>query len=352
MSRPALTALAAVALLVAGTRGGAGSLDPHLDLSLVPAGCSACHKGHGASRSPMLSDPQRRLCLTCHGSRADLDRAVREGRISAAARPPLLASVLAEPNAHPLSASAFSEHEPGAVACTSCHSPHRGIRDRDPGVASGRRRLSPKDPRRAEYELCETCHGSRGRTTQSLSDISRVLDPSNRSYHPVQAPAREVSPSVLPALSGREINCTDCHGNGDSRGARGPHGSREPFLLRAGYATLDGSGESASTYALCYGCHRREAVLQGSAFPGHKRHVTELKGSCATCHDAHGSVANRALIRFGEDTAISGVAPSAKAGRLAFVSNGPGAGQCFVTCHGFDHGPENYGMGVLKVPLP
>ncbi len=30
------------------------SIDPHLDPSIVLAGCAACHEGHGASRSPML----------------------------------------------------------------------------------------------------------------------------------------------------------------------------------------------------------------------------------------------------------------------------------------------------------
>ena len=58
---------------------------------------------------------------------------------------------------------------------------------------------------------------------------------------------------------------------------------------------------------------------------------------------------NRALIRFGEETLIAGVAPSARTGRLAFVSTGAGAGTCYLTCHGRDHAPESYG---LLQPLP
>jgi len=244
---------------------------------------------------------------------------------------------------HPVSQEGYSEHERGVVVCTSCHTPHRGLRQETGAVAVGQRRLSTRDPTRFEYELCESCHGNRGITTQSFSDLSRLLSPSNRSFHPVEAPSRESSPSVLPSLTGREINCTDCHGNSDPRGPAGPHGSTELYILRARYATTDGSPESPSTYALCYSCHRREAVLSSSGFPEHRRHVVELKASCATCHSPHGSVQNRALIGFGEETIVAGVSPSGRTGRLAFYSTGPGAGTCYLSCHGADHGPASYG---------
>lgn len=337
--------------------GGAG-LDPHMDPTVVPAGCAACHKGHGVSRSPMLPQPQRAVCLLCHGARSTADQQVMQGVLAADARPRALSSVLSQPYVHPLTHGAFSEHEPGAVTCTSCHSPHRGMREsRSRPDPPGRRLLSPKDPSRFEYELCESCHGSSGRKTGSLVDISRLLNPSNRSYHPVEGPSFERSPSALPSLSGREINCTDCHGNDDPGGPRGPHASSVPFILRAGYATVDGGVESPSAYALCYTCHSRDAVLAAPAFPGHRRHIVDLKASCATCHNAHGSVENRALVRYGEETRIAGVSPSAKTGRLAFVSDGPGSGACFLTCHGRDHAPEGYGAmaqpgagGLLRIP--
>jgi hypothetical protein len=251
-----------------------------------------------------------------------------------------------------MAADGFSEHERGVVVCTSCHTPHRGLRQPTGGAAGGQRRLSPKDPARFEYELCESCHGNRGLTTQSFSDLSRLLSPSNRSFHPVEAPSRESSPSVLPSLAGREINCTDCHGNSDPRGPAGPHGSAELFILKARYTTTDGTPESPSTFALCYGCHRREAVLSSSAFPEHRRHIVELKASCATCHNPHGSVQNRALIRFGEETVVAGVSPSGQAGRLAFHSTGPGAGTCYLSCHGEDHAPATYGSGSVLAPFP
>jgi len=288
--------------------------------------------------------------LSCHGTRADRDRAIRAGKVAGSAEPRLLGSVLSEPYVHPISGRAFSADEPGAVTCTSCHSAHRGYRDPVAGTEPpGRQRRSSKNPGRLEYELCESCHGSAGATTQSLSDISRLFHPGNPSYHPVEAPSRDGAPSVIPSLAGREINCTDCHGNADPQGPRGPHGSTEPFILRAPYTTLDGSSESRTAYALCYMCHRRQAVLNSSAFEEHGMHITEVRASCATCHSPHGSVGNRALVRFGEETSMAVVSPSVSAGRLRFVSDGPGSGACFLTCHGRDHAPEGYGAMKLQL---
>jgi hypothetical protein len=298
----------------------------------------------------MLPGPQQGLCLSCHGFSADREKAVRQGIVSPAANPRLLGSALSEPYTHEMSREAFSADEPGQVTCTSCHSPHRGSRAAGADAApAGRPRRSTKNPARFEYELCESCHGNRGATTQSLTDISRLLNPGNPSYHPVEAPSRDGSPSVVPSLAGREINCTDCHGSSNPRGPRGPHGSTEPFILKARYTTLDGSSESPRTYALCYTCHRRQAVLNATGFKEHGLHVTEVRASCATCHSPHGSVGNRALIRFGEETDLAAVSPSGSTGRLQFISDGPGSGACFLTCHGRDHAPEAYGAMKLQL---
>jgi predicted CXXCH cytochrome family protein len=242
---------------------------------------------------------------------------------------------------------AYSANEPGAVTCSSCHSPHRGSRQAA-GTEGfpGRRKVSPRDPRRFEFELCESCHGDAGVTTQSLTDISRMLDPNNRSFHPVEAPAGGTAPSVVPDLAGREINCTDCHGNADRSGPKGPHGSSVHHLLRFPYTTVDGSSESQAVYRLCYSCHVRRDVLSSTRFPEHALHVVEERASCATCHNPHGSVGNRALIRFGEETFISGVSPSVSTGTLDYVSDAPGSGVCYLTCHGEDHAPEAYGTGA------
>jgi predicted CXXCH cytochrome family protein len=326
------------------------AVDPHMDPGLVPGMCQACHAGHGESGSPMMAAAQSEVCLSCHGSESDRNRMVAQGALAPSARPQLMSSVLAQAFVHPIDEGAFSRHETGVVTCTSCHSPHRGILSRDGGgrragrsVPTRTRKVSPRDPVRFEFEMCGSCHGGGDDAPRGGLEAGDLFDPSNRSYHPVEAPATSTSPSLRPGYGGHEIDCTDCHGNDDRGAVRGPHASGVRYLLRSGYTTVDGDEESESTYALCYECHDREAVLNSPVFPDHGRHVSEYRTSCATCHSAHGSLENRALIRFGEERTLSGVGPSIQAGILAFESDGPGSGACYVTCHGYDHAPEGYG---------
>lgn len=350
MSRVSPASLILLAGTLAASAGAASvGANPHFDRTVLPKGCVSCHEGHGAPRSPMLGKPQKDVCLRCHGGQVDVDRAVAGGLLSPGSRPPLLSAALALPSQHPLSPSAFRRGTKLDVVCTSCHSPHRSAPPgRGAAAAGGTRYPSVMSASTLEYELCEGCHGGLGAATASRLDVSRLFSPTNASYHPVEAPTSRRSPSVAPALAGKFVNCTDCHGSDEPFGARGPHGSRTRKLLARPYTTVDGAGESVEAFALCYSCHDRTAILERSAFPEHSKHIVDLKASCATCHNAHGSIANRALIRFGEDATFGGVAPSAKDGRLSFVSTGPGSGSCYLSCHGKDHGPASYGMAKLS----
>jgi len=322
------------------------SVDPHLDRTLVPGGCVSCHKGHGELRSPMLPTAQKVVCLNCHDSRAALDRQVRLGNLSPSAQPPLLGAALAQPFVHPLSETAHSRFDAGAVTCTSCHSPHRRSTPLPGRTIEGTPRRSTRDPRKLEFETCETCHGGAGPLTQSPLDNSRLFDLGSRSYHPVHGPARDGSPSAIPGVRGKQISCTDCHGNSDSEGPRGVHGSRYSGLLVRNYVETDGADLGSGAFDLCFGCHDRTALLESSTFPLHKLHVVDERTSCATCHSAHGSIQNRALIRFGEESRIGAAAPSSRAGRLAFESEMAGSGACYVSCHGVDHSPATYGSAA------
>ena len=358
MPRSALILAAALCVVWSGAARGQEPLriDPHLDSSLMLEGCASCHVGHGISRSPMLARPQQEVCLSCHDSQASIDGLVRSGALASEARPPLVTTSLAMPFSHPLSQGAFSRRQLGVVTCTSCHSPHRGFVETTERTenATGRKKLSGRSPDEFEFELCQECHGSSGASTQSLLDLSRLTHPGNRSFHPIESPATERAPSVAASLVGGEIDCTDCHGNSDSAGARGPHGSAVQFILRREYVSVDGSAESAGTYALCYSCHDRDAVLDSPNFPLHRSHVVDDMASCATCHSAHGSVNNRALIRFGEETFQAGVSPSVRSGELGFESDAAGSGACYLTCHGVDHAPARYGAmaGLGPIPAP
>jgi len=343
MPRIALTAAVLAAVLATAAQ----ASSPHLDPSVVTGSCAACHEGHGASRSPMLPAAQTEVCMTCHGTQTQLDDAVARGLVAPGTRTTLLSSVFSLPFVHPVSDRAFSRSDAGAVTCSSCHSSHRGSSQLAASAAdTGGRRISTRDPEQFGFELCESCHGGAGVKTQSVTDISRLLNPNNSSYHPVEAPSMEGSASILTPMSGAEIDCTDCHGNSDPAGPAGPHGSRVPFILRAAYTTVDGGPESPAAYGLCYTCHERERVLDSPVFPEHRLHIVERRASCATCHNPHGSVTNRALIRFGEETVVSGVSPSASTGRLGFESTAAGSGTCYLTCHGQDHAPETYGAAA------
>jgi len=315
-----------------------------MDSNVVTGSCMACHHGHGATMSPMLPAPQGEVCLSCHGSQSSRDKAALDRYLNPSATPQLMSSVLTLPFVHPMNEQAYSRREPDVVTCTSCHSPHRGVEQiatDGEGLLVPRR--SPRNPERLEFEMCLDCHGGMEPGARTNLEVGGLLDSGSRSFHPVRGPAKEGSSSLVPELSGREINCTDCHGNSDSKGPAGPHGSAVQFLLKSEYVTSDGSEESALTYALCYQCHRREQVLDSVVFPEHRRHVVDERASCATCHNGHGSVANRALIGFGEQTRPVGVSPSAMTGLLAFDSFGPGSGACYVSCHGYDHAPAIYG---------
>jgi hypothetical protein len=118
-----------------------------------------------------------------------------------------------------------------------------------------------------------------------------------------------------------------------------------PILERQQIVT-DHNPESAANYALCYKCHSRDSILADQSFRagnstgadrGHRFHVVDAKTACTTCHDSHGIATAKHLINFNTQY----VTPSSN-GRLEYVSTGPGAGNCSLTCHGKDHDATPY----------
>jgi hypothetical protein len=102
--------------------------------------------------------------------------------------------------------------------------------------------------------------------------------------------------------------------------------------------------ESASAYALCYGCHSRDSILDDESFPEHSKHVESERTPCSACHDPHGisstqgnSQNNSHLINF--DTSI--VSPNSNS-LLQFVDNGDRAGSCDLLCHDKEHNNLDY----------
>lgn len=323
-------------------------------------GCESCHRPHAAPRPPRLlaQADERDLCLVCHN-----------GGVTAKNLEPQFM----KPSAHPVLRNGWT-HEPREdpsamprhVACVDCHNPHQVLgTPATPPAAPGRLRgvrgasiAGASVPVATyEYEVCLKCHGIRDQTTPGIvrSDNTRnvreKISPSNPSYHPVAATGREATISGFePGYStGTVLYCTDCHNDDEwtpngSR-PRGPHGSRYAPILERNYEVNDPSVESYQAYALCYKCHNRDFLIsdRARAFP-HRKHVVDTQAPCAACHDAHGSRQNVRLINFmvRDRTGKVVVGPSQAQKRLEYVAQGPGRGQCFLTCHGKNHEPEVY----------
>lgn len=333
-----------LALCVIGAAPVAADLGGHFEPGKLTRNCTPCHAGHGVSSTPMLRDASDEMCLLCHEAGATLPGRREELGIGLGANPADIRSELSKPVVH------------RGATCADCHSvhgvptiPRGGVDD----LNVGRQKPSTKRGYSIEADLCLSCHGSRSPSPADPHDIGLLFDPSNPSFHPVLAIGVGEVPSLLPPLtSDSMINCTSCHTNDDGAGPIGPHGSRVPGLLGADYNQQDGQPESAEIYALCYACHDRAIVRSENAlFDDHRKHIVDEDAPCGLCHNPHGATSARALIRFNEPTSITGVSPS-QSGRLEFVSDAPGSGACYLTCHGENHDPLGYGPGFKRNGQP
>lgn len=338
-------------------RGGARPW-PHTDYATVADnGCENCHRQHSAGHPEwlLIHPGESEGCLSCHRG----DVAARD--VSADFRKFSAHPVEATQGVHKAKEDPISM--PRHVVCEDCHESH-SIGSQAAGARSATGALglidgidasgSPVDPARAEHEVCYKCHGLQEEADflvlrqDNETNVRLEFAQGNASFHPVETVGRNREIVGLEAgyTTSSVIRCGDCHSSqppGRKEKSRGPHGSVFEPILAAPYTLADPSGESFQSYALCYSCHSRSALLErGSDFP-HRLHVVDGRASCAVCHDAHGSRRSSALINFmtrGKDG--NPVVTPSGSGRIAFESTGRGRGQCFLTCHGVDHDPIAY----------
>ncbi len=328
-------------------------------------GCFNCHKIHAArQRERLLRFPREEdNCLNCHnGAVANFN----------------IAGEIAKRSGH-LGRLRTGVHDPAEipftmrrhVECVDCHNPHAarhnpigqvrrtyGQTVKGPNLHVSGVTLTGRETREAQflYELCFKCHGDsvsrpRFRISRQVTQTNVRLEfqPSNPSFHPVVGPRRnrDVVSLIPPLRTGSIITCTDCHNSDNARsaggsGPNGPHGSIfEPLLVR-NYKTDDFTPESAAAYALCYGCHSRESVLNNESFPLHRRHIVDIRTPCSVCHDAHGvyrgqgnSVNHGSLINFNLAVVMPADTPTGR--RIEYVDTGTLSGNCTLTCHGLTH---------------
>jgi predicted CXXCH cytochrome family protein len=320
--------------------------------------CRSCHQTHTAPSGPYLlrGDRITNTCLTCHDG----------------SHPPAadIAADLQKFSIHDTNSPVDpADPIPGHVTCADCHDPHTmmtGTADAPAihpnfGQVTGINTSgSPVLAASAEYEVCFKCHGDQSAVGSSF--LPRIIEQTNTrlefgpgavSSHPVTGPGQNPDvPSLKPGWTEASIvYCSDCHGSdtsstGGGSGPDGVHGSNEEPVLVARYETADFTPESAAAYALCYLCHERDGangILSDNTFL-HRKHLEE-DVTCSACHDAHGisstqgnATNNSHLINF--DRTI--VFPDPDTGLLKYESTGRFSGQCFLTCHGEDHSPEQY----------
>ena len=332
-------------------------------LTVADNGCENCHQPHSAGSSSRLLKhaAEESNCESCHN-----------GNVAAKD----IMSVVNQFSGHPLAMS-DTAHDPTEanvvvdrhVECVDCHNPHKarpgtganattGVLNGVPGVDINGANV---DQITETYQLCFRCHGDSTNkppapTPRVISQTNTRLEYSltNPSYHPVAGPGRNPNvPSLIaPMTTSSTISCTDCHNSNTGTtaggtGAEGPHGSAYDNILIRRYETADYTPESASNYALCYGCHDRNSILGDESFTFHYLHVVQQQAPCNACHDPHGvsdtqgtTINNTHLINF--DTSI--VSPNNR-GELEFEDRGTFAGNCRLSCHGRNHGNFHYPHG-------
>lgn len=305
--------------------------ETHLNRSNAPQGCNSCHKGHGKRGTLMLDVPKEELCFKCHGPQ-------KKGMNEEAKSD--MYSVFMKRSNHPViqtaqyhvSGETLPEKSPSTrrhVSCDDCHNVHLSTKDKAiRGTRGYSRKALVKDVQRA-YEVCYLCHSDSANLPPNAYNVALKFDPTSTSFHPIETHGknRRVPSLKSPWSTGSTIDCSDCHGNDDRMGPKGPHGSKYLHLLKANY-TVESGPESFFAYDLCYECHKRESILNDESFALHKRHVVYAAVSCSACHDPHGSRDYDNLISF--DVKI--VYPNS-IGQLNYMKFLPGKPRCFLSCH-------------------
>jgi len=310
---------------------GAFSIEPtHLGIANNPVGCEACHQGHGKRGTAMLRSAKSEVCFTCHGPSGGV------GRIRAKTD---MSTVFNKRYKHPVLETSMY-HSPGEdlpeqnsasprhVACDDCHKVHLAEAGNSlKGVRGYTKTRTRQREAKEEYELCYECHADSVNLPYTSKNKKNEFDSANASFHPVEGPGRSTAvPSLLPPLNIRStITCTDCHGNDDVYGPKGPHGSSYEFMLKKRHTKTE-SSESPQAYELCYSCHNRDSILINASFKSHKEHIVYQHVPCSACHTSHGSVQNANLIQF--DSTFTGYVPMP-----TYMTSKGGKPLCFLKCH-------------------
>lgn len=333
----------------------------HLDKNLLPRECATCHY-----KSNLKSGGGSFGCITCHGNpqRKSENKKMPRGSIVSNTNTQNIEAEFLKTYRHP-TFDLPGRHNANEILpevdikalrhadCVDCHNPHYLTREKKFAGIKAKRVVNQFAEATKEYELCYLCHGDSVNLPGQYTNKRVEFSLSNPSFHPVEGEGKNSTViSLIRPYKEKKIltedvsiiSCSDCHGNDDSNGPKGVHGSKYQYILVDNFNAGDNVHESPQAYALCYRCHSRTSILGDESFRYHSLHIQgktfqQSGTSCYTCHSSHGSSEYKYLIKFN----LSVVSPNSK-GLLKFVEKGSSkfSGQCFLKCHGVDHNPKSY----------
>ncbi|MHB8275472.1 MAG: cytochrome c3 family protein [Dermatophilaceae bacterium] len=407
----------------------------HGPYSKVVDECVTCHRPQAGRNKNVLKSPvpQSTLCLTCHdGTGADTNVQAQYADPLVPANNDATRMYYRHDAVVTTSHTSAGLNEFGGVSnrhteCGDCHNPHSAIAtDSTPtatgatasgrlagisgvSVANGAAGTAPTytfldgttNPITREYQLCFKCHS--GFTTLSSNtgftpsryrlDKAVELNPSNPSYHPVEAPGTNDTQKMRDSLSGpapgykiwtfttgSTIRCVSCHASSTKGNLVTPpsasgdlpmHTSKNPGILLQNYRNrlLKPAGEAYADadFALCFMCHANSPFTTETStatnFSLHGLHVAGLgdegsdggEGSggtdidtpgagggnaiCAECHFRLHSTTYKNGTQTVPGSRLVSFAPNVQpnGGTLSWTPGATGSGSCTLTCHGESH---------------
>ncbi len=310
----------------------AGHYSPTRSSGLDPVMCDNCHDPHGSEYGRLSRYGEDTsggpspdgMCLRCHGDIAGspgdtvsrLD--VWTNGFERSSKHPIFSATGVHSDTENLGTT--SRH----VECVDCHDPHAAREDsvgnlsgpllNVSGVTRSGSSLTEVNPASEDWEVCYKCHsdywgnldGSRdiaaefyrtaatGSTSgvYSFHFVELNSNPNTSDQVSLHLAAGAVDHEGNPWTNTSKMYCTDCHGT--PSGARGPHGSPYPALLKGSYdTTIETRAELPSDF-ICFRCHD-ESWYKNDHVSRNPAHVV---ASCKKCHGVKVHGANRAhLIR-------------------------------------------------------
>jgi len=282
--------------------------------------CTTCHSPHASNQVHLLLKPQKELCLDCHSTPGAVEfphGPVEAGDCTACHAPhesdvqPLLARqgdavcVECHSDVADLVQAKKRRHPALDGGCTTCHRPHGGPHPK---------LLAEEGP-----ALCFQCHDDVAEKVQK-SPVMHAAATSEKGCAACHSPHAADEEKLL--LKPEKETCLGCHGeiltpamtvvhgpirDGSCTACHEPHGGTQENLLREAFPATDYVPYTATAYALCFKCHKRELLQYpetsfATNFRDGERNLHYLhvnhsqKGrSCALCHSLHGGT-NAALV--------------------------------------------------------